>query len=278
MRFESKIFNNRELNKTKKFPASRDLFYDKSEEIFNHWTKYLQAYAGQTRAIFQTDKPELPWFKFDEEAWVSSIAIAIAKKSPNALLIEELPVSKKAGSSNGNADLWCSLDATNKEKSFSFYLEAKISSKKKRMLSKGTLKESSLEEAGAILTASNKNSLLSVSIRDYLKSAGGTNISPRSPHALEKNRKHKHTFLVLVLLPMQWNQEKWPKKVSFRAIFNKKIAQFTSQKNPAETSKVISRSLHNIPITGMVMRESDKSTGFIALMMMLGASSDKGRK
>ncbi|MEQ1532592.1 MAG: hypothetical protein HOO97_01665 [Sideroxydans sp.] len=286
---EKKTFDNRSLYGADRFSElDRKIFFDKSKEIMEAWAEYIHDYSNQTEKIFGS--AEFPWSKFDEQTWVSSLAVAIAKKFPNALVVAEMPVIKSVNStklerSNGNADMWCCLDSAKLDDSFNFYLEAKVSSKNKRNID--TLDKTSWDKSGELITETKDvsgDSHFSRVIRDYLKSTGTEIITSRSPHANEEGRVHKHAYLALILLPVRWAEE-WPAgDVDFKSVFPKPRVDVLASKgrDGEENRRNISRSIYNIPATCMLMRKSEinneNKTGFIALMMMLGGSGDTGKR
>ncbi len=279
--FEYKNFNNeaefqlawKEQEGKRYSVDNAKLFFESIPEILAAWQEYLLRYCDKSRELF--GKYEFPWERFDEPTWVSSLAVAIAKKYPDAMVIEELPVTKgKNESQKGNADLWCSL-----ENRLNFYLEAKTSPWAKNHL-KGA-KPYSFQSIGAKLT-SEKNSLISRAFRDYQKSAGKNYISSKSPHSDEAGRNHPHLFLSLVIRPVSWDEKDEWGAISFTTIFKEKDIQIFPDKSDVDKNRT--RNLHRIPMAGFILREKNilrkdkKIFGCIALVMMMGESDQKGRK
>ena len=258
-------------------------------EILKAWSKYLMVYADKSSTLFGTlaaPAPEEPWIKFDEPTWVSSLAVAIARKYKDAILVEELPVTKgsslveeSTGSKGkstdfGNADLWCCLNPTDKNDRFSFYLEAKFSPGARRKLAKHqkaqndeSLKRVNLNEVhNQIAKSSSTRSLLSRVFQDYQKSAGKkdtkSNFTLTSPHKNE--RRHAHVFLALLIKPVRWDDEQWPKPVNFSDMFPDRMV------NVSYTQHSTQKNIYNFPSTGIILREKENGYGFIALVVMLG--------
>jgi len=278
-------------NKQKFSLANEELFKEHMPKILESWGAYLKAYADKSKTIFSTKEPELPWLKFDEPTWVSSLAIAIAKNHMDAILVEELPVRKR--SSLGNADMWCCLNPTEENNRFSFYLEAKSSSWARRQLFKHRnnpneielLRIRQLKEVhNQIANDEKKDTLLSRVFRDYQKSAGklGTqrNYTTTSPHKKESGREHDHVFLTMIIKPVLWDEEclwdtEQENKVKFSALFEKEIRPHI-KRNESGNIKPSTRNFYNYPSAGIIMRDK-KGFGFIALVLMLGEAKQDNR-
>ena len=279
MKFENRIFNNAgliEQPQNKYAESNVDKFFANMTIVLNGWEKYLRSYTEKTADLFAS-KPEFPWAKFDEPTWVSSLALAIARTNPEAILVEELPANKgKNTTGKGNVDLWCHLGA---ETNFSFYLEAKASPWARNIVKKKTLDSGySLEKLGKEMASADKHGLFSQAFRDDQKSLGEERPinSTESPHHAEADRMHPHVFLTLIIRPMCWDNSSWPTEEGlFKELFKPEPINIHLGKSVVKTS------LYNIPIAGIVMRaktnstNSANSTGFIALVMMLGESDGK---
>lgn len=294
MNIEIRLFDNFKGQKTKdKFtPTNERLFKDHMPRILESWGIYLKDYAEKSKNIFPA--PEFPWLKFDEPAWVSSLAIAIARNYADAILVEELPVRKCSSQKGkptdiGNADMWCCLNPSLEENSrFSFYLEAKFSSWARRQLVKHReypksinqieqLRIMKLDEVhNQIANDEKKDNLFSKIFRDYQKSAGKScNLkyyTTTSPHQKEKGRKHDHVFLTMIIKPVLWGT-KWEEQVEFSDLFGEKVRAYI-KKNESENHKPSSRNFYNFPSAGIIMRDKD-GYGFIALILMLGETKTK---
>lgn len=296
MNIEIRLFDNFKEQKTEtegKFtPKNEKLFKDHMPKILKSWGAYLRTYADKSEAMFGA--PEYPWKKFDEPTWVSSLTVAIARKYRKAILVEELPVIKRSSREGelinqkgkktdfGNADLWCCLDhdVGAKENIFSFYLEAKFASFSRRQIT-GAIenhKPIKLENIQKqIASNTTQDSILSRVFRDYQKSAGKQatqrNFTTTSPHKNEKNRKHAHVFLTLLIKPVFWDKsEEWKKQINFSDIFANGKVRVQHKKSTSDT--IPQRNLYKFPSTGIIMRDKD-GYGFIALILMLGETKNK---
>ena len=291
--FEEQKIEKIQKNKQKFSPANESLFKEHMPSILESWGRYLEDYAKKTGTIFNNTQ-ELPWLKFDEQTWVSSLGIAIARNYTDAILVAELPVRKRSSQTEpqaetqteprrgkstdlGNADMWCCLNPTKEKGRFSFYLEAKCSSWARRQLveHKENRKESknqiehplkicNLNEVhNQIADENNKDNLLRRVFRDYQKSAGkqgaqSRNYTTTSPHQEEDEREHDHVFLTMIIKPVLW-ETTWEEKVEFKHLFEDKVSVDTKNK----------RNFYNFPSAGMIMRDQN-GYGFIALILMLG--------
>lgn len=282
MNIEVRIFNNfdeSEKRNKDRFPKNKCMFKEYIPGILESWGNYLKIYVEQSRRIFTS--PEYPWWEFHEPTWVSSLAIAIAKKYPDALLIEELPVTKKGvktdstekssddkkgkKSDSGNVDMWCCLNPSTEENCrFSFYLEAKFGSWA-RLNPIPTIDELS-KVRDQLADNKKENNLLNRLFKDYQKSAGKSNgngyYTTTSPHQKEKGRKHNHVFLGMLIKRIDWNMD-WPERVEFSELFGDKRIKVQGN----------DRNFYNFPCAGILMKD-EKGDGFVSLIMMLGETKN----
>jgi len=170
----------------------RQKFFRHFETIGTAWERELNQYCDVTKDMF--GREEFPWDRAvagNERVMVSTLTTAIARTYPDAIIAEELPVTKGASidkkSDDGRSDLWCSIRAPDSR--YSFYLEAKM-----------TITPRNTEERLLEIFFKHKNSILTRAFKDYQKShgkAGDVNRKLVSTSPYSRERRHAHDFVAL---------------------------------------------------------------------------------
>lgn len=166
-----------------RFEAKHEFYQKNLLKLAKDWHVYLQKFLETTGHLFGAS--ELPWLQ-NERVLVSSLAASIVSQNPMAIIAEEIPVTKLAGSSNkGRCDLWAHIPSTRGD-SFNFYMEVK-----RCKLTKTDDISAKLRGRGGI----------SRMLDDYAKSRGGGNIDQRSPY-VRNDRPHDHCVIGMICIPL----------------------------------------------------------------------------
>jgi hypothetical protein len=222
----------------------------------------MEQYSQATEDLFR--KAELPWErdkltgkKPAERPIVSTLAAAIIRGFPGAVVLEELPALK--GVSKGRCDLWASIPSESTlDKKFNFYLEAKTSK--------------SLRASGSIFKFLGSKNGVSKLLRDFAK---GTNVRliHRSHYANAENRKHNHYVIGLMVLPLN------SKKSNLNEVddnLKRALKKFSHFEIPSlEPGKRISkrRNLRRFPAVALTVVPKDESrNGMVALFIVFASS------
>jgi hypothetical protein len=267
--FLSQTFNNRQND------AHNDLFRFSEEavdgfhkvfsEIVDAWSTTLEQHCRMTEELFKnTGGAERPWNRKErgsERVLISTLATAIARHYPQALIVEELPVPKGI-SSDGRSDLWCHLPCDHQP--YSFYLEAKMTGAPRRTLA-------DLED----IFFSHKNSIITRAFRDYQKSHGklgdvNTKIVTGSPY--RSFRQHPHHLVALSVGTFLTKEE---------AVFDvgslaNSAKDYFQSKQPIHIHKEqnpLQRNLGRLPTTGIAANfRGSGDNGLMAAFSLMGAS------
>ena len=217
------------------------------------WRNYLANYVKQTTKEFH-GTPKLPWEE-KERALVSTLMAAVARSYKKAAVISELPVAKKGTRTKTS---WCDAWGTIPEirlcgHSFSFYLEAKISLKPKPV------------QTLAKRLAGNYG--IAKMFRDYEKNSG-QRLRQKSPFVREKNRKHEHYSIAMLMIPIYANKTDLG---SMRRVLED---AFTRKMKFQLKYKRISRTMSKYPTVGLIaLGDGPNQPSMITSLTVLGCTA-----
>lgn len=231
------------------------------------WAAYLNHYTERTSKLFH--KSECPWTS-TERAIVSTISAAIMRKMPDSIVIEESRVPKlgktsepgsKQTSGRGRYDLWASVpNLTPDVPFFNFYLEAKKSLRPKNAKSL----EKHLSGGYGI----------SKLFRDLVKRSPEV-LTQRSAYRNDKNRKHEHYvigLLVTPLAPAEGDIEKI--KMTLKSVFEKLQKIDLRAKKAGISFRNDSRHMARYPTVAVILVDREgKQPGTIASFTVLGSTN-----
>ena len=234
-------------------------------KICKKWFEYLEHYAEQTQDLF--GKSECPW-KEMEPAIVSTLAAAIMRKLPDSIVIEELRVVKpgkerKQSAKNkndiGRCDLWASIPRLVSDISLNFYLEAKKSYRPKN--------SKELEKH-----LSSKNGISKV-FRDFMK-GHRKRLTDRSPYRNDKDRKHDHYFIGLLVTPLAPEMRDIDEiKEILEHIFEKRRNIYVQKEKTGEGYRNDRRRMARYPTVALIFLGPNGEPGMIASFTVLGSTN-----
>lgn len=266
--FFSQTFNNLQYdpgNDLFRFPKEAlDRFHDVFSEVVEAWATTLEHHCMTTEKLFKnTEGAEPPWdrgARGSERVLISTLATAIARRHPEALIIEELPVKKMTGDFDGRSDLWCHLPSDLDHLSYSFYLEAKMTQSPRQT-------QDDLEN----IFFSHDKSIITRAFLDYQKSHGklGDNskkIVTSSPY--RSFRQHPHHVVALSVGTFKATKNVFDMKTlatSAKSLFQSK------QPVQIAEGKTLQRNLGRLPTTGIVANFcGSQDNGFVAAFSLMG--------
>ena len=243
-------------------------FFQNSDEIqaciktiCEKWRSYLEEYVKQTDLVFKTGS-ELPW-ENTERAIVSTLAASIIRSFDGSVLMEELSVDKNGN--QGRCDLWASIPSLNNRKTpFSFYLEAKKSSRK-----------TGVRNASAYLKSDRGVSRV---VNDYVK-GNPARITKLSSYRKERERQHEHYVIgMLIIRLMQVEGIELNIGETLRGAFETRLSIALKRKRTEDVS-IRKRRMGRFPTVAMAIFPDDKRRpGMLASFTVFGSTDSLMRK
>ena len=230
------------------------------------WVEYLQHYTERAHDLFH--RSECPW-ESTERAIVSTLAAAIMRKFPGAIVIEESRVLKPGkmteqnankASDRGRCDLWASVPELRPDVPlFNFYLEAKKSLKPK--IIKG-LEKHLLSKYG-----------ISKLFRDFMKSSPES-LTQRGPYRNDKERKHEHYNIGLLVTPLAAGEKDIKEiKSILEHVFENLRALYVG------TAKTDRRHMARYPTVALILSDPNgERPGMIASFTVLASTNSLAAK
>ena len=256
-----------EINKKYRFKNHHEL-QAKLIEICNNWFEYLVLYRNNSQLLYNN---KMPW-EHSERALVSTLAASIARSCQQAMILEELPVSKykyttsmnnhnEKESYNGRCDLWVTNLISEKDKEpFTFFLEAKWFGTPRRINENAKL-------------ISNKG--IGMVFKDFAKIQTDGKITQISKF---KSSVHHYAISMLtvpVLLSGKNAEEDLAEiKDMLGGIFNNEKAHKFKTTKKEEKNKILNR----YPTVGLIINPTEKHPGMITILTVLakGMGIDEG--
>ena len=218
------------------------------QSLCNNWAEYLKHHISITNNLFGA--PEFPWDQdiSNERVLISTLAASIVRGNSNAIIAEELPVTKSSSASANNAgrcDLWAHLPQEN-NKPFSFYLEAK---KFRRPRKTNEIEKLMRGENG-----------IQRMLFDYAKSRDG-HLDQRS--AYSNTRPHDHYIIGLICVPIH------EENIKTTHIKDEFLKAFSGTYGLENGSK---RRICRFPTVGLHITQPDKNAAMLTSLTVLGRS------